>query len=147
VSPPAPAPTPPPRGTEQVLLVEDEDALRQNMAAQLTRLGYRVTAVEGGPQALAALDAGLCPDLLLTDVILPGGIGGPRLAAMLRERLPALRVLLVSGYAVDGPEDMLMTKPLDAHALAHKLRRLLDAPPAPLRLQSTDNLTRGLVSS
>lgn len=149
----APVPfLPPPRGDEQVLLVEDEAALRHSTAAQLTRLGYLVTAVEGGPQALALLDEGLEPDLLLSDVILPGGISGPRLAAMMRQRLPELRVLLVSGYALpdaaldSGLENVtLLPKPLDATSLALNLRRLLDAPPAPLRLQSAEFHARGLV--
>ena len=143
---------PPPRGDEEVLLVEDEPALRHSMAAQLTRLGYHVTAAEGGPQALAMLDEGLCPDLLLADVILPGGISGPRLAVMMRERLPELRVLLVSGYALPdaemhlGLEDVtLLAKPLDASTLAFHLRRLLNAPAAPLRLQSAESHARGLV--
>ncbi|MFC7552191.1 ATP-binding protein [Pseudoroseomonas wenyumeiae] len=143
---------PPPRGDELVLLVEDEAALRHSMAAQLTRLGYQVTTAEGGPQALAMLDDGLCPDLLLSDVILPGGISGPRLAVMMQERLPELRVLLVSGYALPdaameaGLENvMLLAKPLDASTLALHLRRLLDAPAAPLRLQSAEFHARGLV--
>jgi PAS domain S-box-containing protein len=143
---------PPPRGDERVLLVEDEPALRHSTAAQLTRLGYQVTVAEGGPEALAMLDEGLCPDLLLSDVILPGGISGPRLAVMMRERLPELRVLLVSGYALPdaardaGLEDVtLLPKPLDASSLALHLRRLLDAPAAPLRLQSVEFHARGLV--
>jgi PAS domain S-box-containing protein len=143
---------PPPGGDEQVLLVEDEAALRHSTAAQLTRLGYRVTVAEGGPQALALLEEGLSPDLLLADVILPGGISGPRLAVMMRERLPELRLLLVSGYALpdEGTEGELdgmplLPKPLDAMGLALHLRRLLDSPPAPLRL-STDSRARGLVS-
>jgi PAS domain S-box-containing protein len=141
---------PPPTGDEQVLLVEDEAALRHSMSVQLSRLGYHVTTAEGGPEALALLEEGLRPDLLLADVILPGGISGPRLATMMREQLPDLRVLLVSGYALPEAESglegvTLLLKPLEAAALALHLRRVLDAPPAPFRLQSADNRARGLV--
>jgi signal transduction histidine kinase/ActR/RegA family two-component response regulator len=138
-----------PRGSESLLLVEDEAAQRNTMLRQLSGLGYRVTAVPDAAEALALLDQGLSPDLLLADVILRGSISGPRLAVEMRERLPDLRILLVSGYAlvdaVDGEGPPLLAKPVDASELALLLRRLLDAPPAPLGLQSSENYTQGLV--
>ncbi|MBO1073881.1 PAS domain-containing protein [Roseomonas marmotae] len=138
-----------PRGDESVLLVEDEAALRQTLARQVSALGYRVTAVEGGPQALAALDDGLRPDLLLSDVILPGGISGPRLAQLLRQRLPAMRVLLISGYALREMEEVngmpLLAKPLNGAVLAHQLRQLLDTSPAHITLKFGAEHTQGLV--
>lgn len=118
-------------GTEHVLLVEDEASLRHNLARQLGRLGYRVTALECGPAAVAALEAGLRPDLMLTDVILPGGLSGPRLAKLARGYLPDLPVLLISGYALapgeENPDLPLLIKPCAPATLARWLRQLLDA--------------------
>jgi len=127
-TPPEPAPT-----QEHVMLVEDEAPLRARLARQLGRMGYRVTALEGGPAALAALDQGLRPDLLLSDVIMPGGISGPRLAAMARERLPGLRVLLMSGYALseedhDAAGEAMMAKPCDPATLLARLHGALHGP-------------------
>jgi len=127
-APPEPAPT-----QEHVLLVEDEAPLRARLAQQLGRMGYRVTALEDGPAALAALDQGLRPDLLLSDVIMPGGISGPRLAALARERLPGLRVLLMSGYALseedqDAAGEAMMAKPCDPATLLARLHGALHGP-------------------
>jgi signal transduction histidine kinase len=122
----------PPRGREHVLLVEDEAALRDSVTRQLRQLGYQVTALSGGPEAVAALDEGLRPDLLLSDVIMPGGISGPRLADLARQRLPNLPVLLMSGYALaEGAAgmaagDAIIAKPCDSATLAANLRSLLD---------------------
>jgi CheY-like chemotaxis protein/PAS domain-containing protein len=120
---------------EHVLLVEDEAPLRTRLARQLGQMGYHVTALADGPAALAALDQGLCPDLLLSDVIMPGGISGPRLATLARERLPDLRVLLMSGYALseedhDDAGEALMSKPCDPATLMARLHGALhgDAP-------------------
>lgn len=136
-TPDVPAPTPPePAATptqEHVMLVEDEAPLRARLARQLGHMGYRVTALEGGPAALAALDQGLRPDLLLSDVIMPGGISGPRLAALARERLPGLRVLLMSGYALseedhDAAGEAMMAKPCDPATLLARLHGALHGP-------------------
>jgi CheY-like chemotaxis protein len=123
---------------EHVLLVEDEAPLRTHLARQMGQMGYHVTALEDGPAALAALDQGLCPDLLLSDVIMPGGISGPRLATLARERLPDLRVLLMSGYALseedhDGAGEALMAKPCNPATLLARLHGALHgAAPRPV---------------
>ncbi len=100
-------------GTEQVLLVEDDDAVRTSTAAVLTRAGYRVTAVGSASKALALFDSGSrLPDLLVTDVVMPD-ISGPVLAARATRLFPELQVLFMSGYA----DDDLLMKGLERHAL------------------------------
>ncbi|WP_419896823.1 response regulator [Roseomonas sp. USHLN139] len=126
-------PAPPPRAplAAHVLLVEDEAPLRARMAGQLHALGYAVTAVADGPAALAALAEGTRPDLLLSDVVLPGGLSGVRLAAELRTRQPGLPVLLVSAFTPQ-PEEAgpacalpLLAKPVSTAELGTRLAALL----------------------
>ena len=90
-----PAPTPHGR---TVLLVEDEELLRQALDRTLSEAGFVVTTAESAEKALGRLDDGELPDLLVSDVSLPG-MPGPELALLLRERAPDLPVLLMSGYA------------------------------------------------
>ncbi len=89
-------------GTETVLLVEDEDAVREIVRRVLERPGYYVLEASSGPRALA-LSATWARgiDLLLTDVIMPE-MNGPQLAAQLLVLRPGLRVLYASGYAADA---------------------------------------------
>lgn len=83
-----------------VLLVEDDAAGRAGIARLLGSLGYAVTAVASAAEAMAALrEDGPPPDLLLADVILPGGLDGARLVSEGRRLHPALPALLMSGYA------------------------------------------------
>ena len=91
---------PGPRGDECVLLVEDEEPVRRLMRSLLENHGYRVLAAPDGPAAfdLWAVHASAI-DLLVTDMVLPGGVGGAELARQLVARKPALRVLYCSGYA------------------------------------------------
>lgn len=90
--------------TERILLVEDDERVRRLAERVLRREGYRVLSLE--PQeAVEVFDRGETVDLLLSDVVMPG-LSGPDVAARLRAREPALRVLFVSGYA-----DPLVTDP------------------------------------
>jgi CheY-like chemotaxis protein len=86
-----------------VLLVEDEPAVRAIAARSLERSGYRVLQASGGTAALELVHRHGKPDLVLTDLMMPG-IGGAELARRLKERWPALPILLMSGYSV---EDLL----------------------------------------
>src|SRR5690606_15965738 len=96
------APGEAPRGTETVLLAEDEEPLRRVVRRLLVGLGYTVLEAGGGEEALRIAEAlGRPIDLLLTDLVMPG-MGGRELAAALRARLPRLRVLYITGYAPDG---------------------------------------------
>jgi two-component system cell cycle sensor histidine kinase/response regulator CckA len=86
-----------------VLLVEDEPAVRAIAARSLERSGYRVLQASGGVAALELVHRHGQPDIVLTDLMMPG-IGGAELARRLKERWPALPVLFMSGYSV---EDLL----------------------------------------
>jgi len=89
-------------GTETVLLVEDEPAVRAVATRALERRGYRILTAGSAAEALRIWDehhTGV--DLLLTDLIMPGGVSGQKLAAELRARRPGLRVIYTSGYRSD----------------------------------------------
>jgi PAS domain S-box-containing protein len=131
-----PAPTRLPRGSETILLVEDEAEVRTLSREVLVQLGYRVLAVAEVAEArrLAELpQSGI--GLLVTDVVMPQ-MSGPELAAELRARVPGLRVLYVSGYTSEAlssrgisPSDIaLLQKPFTPGELARKVRDVLDAP-------------------
>lgn len=84
---------------ETILVVEDEAALRELIARVLGGLGYEVLMAASGQEALAVVEGrNKPPDLLLTDVVLPGGMQGNRLAEELRSTWPGLPVLYMSGY-------------------------------------------------
>ena len=90
---------PAPRGEETILLVEDEQALREVTRRILAGAGYQVIVAESGPLALAAAAAHPGSiDLLLSDVVMPQ-MAGPQLARLLLEARPAAHVLLMSGFA------------------------------------------------
>ncbi len=119
---------------ERVLVVEDNADVRALTVTILESLGYRVTAAEDGHGALAALSDGAEIDLLLSDVVLPGGMSGPEIARAFRERRPGAKVLFMSAYA-DGaapegdrlPTDAeLLDKPFLRRDLALRVRSLLD---------------------
>ncbi|MBN2973766.1 PAS domain-containing protein [Roseomonas aeriglobus] len=131
--PTAPAPTnpdaPKARRGEKVLLVEDEDRVRNFSIEALEELGYSVTAACDGPSALALIHGGLVPDLLFTDMVMPE-MTGRELAAAVRERHPDLRVLFTSGYTREEGEALdpyVLRKPFDVLTLALRIRQTLDA--------------------
>ena len=103
-------------------------------ASTLEDLGYEVLQAHDGQTALAALDADVKVDLLLSDIVLPGGLGGSALADAVAERRPGIKVLLMSGYAEsamlrNGPlaeEVELLSKPFRRRDLAQKTRAALD---------------------
>jgi two-component system cell cycle sensor histidine kinase/response regulator CckA len=121
-------------GTETVLVVEDDAAVRQVTRKSLVRLGYRVldAASPAGAVELVKVYVGAI-DLLLTDLVMPGG-GGRALARELLRQRPKLRVLYMSGYTddvavrqgINDPASAFIQKPFSSAALAHKLRLLLD---------------------
>jgi CheY-like chemotaxis protein len=136
-APPAPeTEKPAPKGgKERVLVVEDEPRVLQFVSAQLVSLGYEVTAVSTGPDALSALKQGDRFDLLFTDVVLPKGMSGVELAEHARQIRPDIKVLLTSGYSegvfqqqgtADGKGIPLLRKPYRRKALAEMLRNVLD---------------------
>ncbi len=129
------APTAVRGGTETVLLVEDEDAVRAIARETLARRGYEVLVAPDGPGAIALARRHPTPiDLLLTDVIMPG-MHGRELAEALQRDRPGMRVLFMSGYTEDEvlhrgiSTDALafIAKPFTPDALAARVRDVLDA--------------------
>ncbi|MDQ1616775.1 MAG: two-component system, cell cycle sensor histidine kinase and response regulator CckA [Actinomycetota bacterium] len=122
---------------ELVLLVEDEDALREVGTRLLHRAGYRVEAFADGQSLLDALPSIDGPVVLLTDVVLPG-MSGPELARQVRQAFPHVQIVFMSGYTAglfaDSPaEGELISKPFSAATLADAVRRAVDVskdPPA-----------------
>jgi PAS domain S-box-containing protein len=128
-----------PRGSETVLLVEDDAAVREITRAQLESLGYRVLSCANAAEALVVVAAQVEPlHLLLTDVVMPG-MNGRELAARLTESRSDLRVLFTSGYGEEvvsrhgilEPGVLLLQKPYALPKLASLVRDALLAQPAP----------------
>jgi len=90
-----------PAGAGSVLLVDDEELVRASTAEMLFELGFQVTEAGSAEDAMKLLRSGACPDLLVTDHLMPGK-SGVELIEEAREICPALRVLIVSGYAEDS---------------------------------------------
>ena len=117
---------------ETILLVEDEDAVRNACRRILERAGFRVVEARDGVQALTEL-ADTPIDLLLTDVIMPGGVSGKDLAARLQDARPGLPVLFMSGYTADviakrgilEPGIIVVEKPFTSSDLLGKVREVL----------------------
>ncbi|NLH47327.1 MAG: PAS domain S-box protein [Myxococcales bacterium] len=123
-----------PTGRETILLVEDEDMVRETTEKQLSRLGYRVLSAANGDDALRILlTVKNEVDLMLTDVIMPG-MNGRELADRAQEYQPTLRVLFTSGYTDDHivsqgvlePNLHFLAKPYSVFGLAQKVRQVLD---------------------
>jgi PAS domain S-box-containing protein len=125
------------RGRETVLVAEDEEALRQ-MVVQVLRLqGYTVLEAASGPEAIDVWDRANNPiDLLLTDMVMPGGIMGGELAERLTKKCPTLKVIYTSGYSpgMAGKDTSLLEranflpKPYNIGTLAQFVRECLDHP-------------------
>ncbi|OFE12991.1 hypothetical protein PHACT_07440 [Pseudohongiella acticola] len=121
-------------GHENILLVEDNEHVREHVAAQLGSLGYQIKEAASATEALAIMDTGWPIDLLFTDVVMPGGMNGKQLADAARQRQPALRVLFTSGYTEDAivhqgrldPGVVLLGKPYRRAELVAKVRQVLD---------------------
>jgi PAS domain S-box-containing protein len=135
-APPSNGPPAGSRQTRRVLLVDDDDAVREISAALLHELGYIVTEVAGGEQALAAVAdwaPRTMPDVVLLDFAMPG-VNGVEVAAAIRARVPAMPIVFITGYA-----DLTALAAID-HALVlqkpyreTQLQAILDRalPPAP----------------
>ena len=120
-------------GSETVLVVEDDDAVRDYVTAILSGLGYGVLEASNGAQALEIIQQCVEIDLLFTDVVMPGGMGGRELAEAARAIRPDIKVLFTSGYTEnsivhDGrldPGVQLLNKPYRREQLALKVRKVL----------------------
>jgi signal transduction histidine kinase/CheY-like chemotaxis protein len=117
-------------GTESILVVEDDPLVANLVVMQLKSLGYTARSVQDAENALAAVDSGAEFALLLTDVILPGGINGRQLAEATLKRRPKTKVLFMSGYTEHSiiqhgrlePGVLLLEKPYRLSKLAQMVR-------------------------
>ncbi len=123
---------------ETVLVVEDDPDLRTLAVALLGNLGYQVMEVATGAAALEQLGSTTRVNLLLTDVVLPGGMNGPELAAEVERRTLGIKVLYMSGYTENAivhhgrldADAELLQKQFRKADLARAVRRVLDGPSA-----------------
>jgi signal transduction histidine kinase/CHASE3 domain sensor protein/CheY-like chemotaxis protein len=121
-------------GVETILVVEDDNLVRNFVTAQLQSLGYKTIAAIDGRSALQLIDRGEPFDLLFTDVVIPGGMSGRDLADEVARRKPGLKVLYTSGYTDNaivhqGKLDdgvLLLTKPYRRNQLAEMVRLALN---------------------
>ncbi|MEW6387889.1 MAG: ABC transporter substrate binding protein [Thermodesulfobacteriota bacterium] len=125
------------RGSETILLVEDDEVVRKMVHKLLERSGYQVLEVRKGSDALQLCENHTGPiHLMITDVVMPG-MSGPDLAGRLAALRPEMHVLFMSGYAQDavvhhGALDRgiaFLQKPFRADILVRKVRQVLDSPP------------------
>lgn len=134
---PAPTQEPQPTGRETILVVEDEDDVRALICRLLTGLGYTVLAAADGKAALELLRCEPTIALLFTDVVLPGGLNGPELAAAAARLERDIKVLYTSGYTGNAIQQLdalsndvrLISKPYRIEELASKVRNALDGAP------------------
>ncbi|HEY2707088.1 MAG TPA: ATP-binding protein [Caulobacteraceae bacterium] len=125
-------------GQETVLVVEDDDEVREVAVAMLTEFGYRVLKARDAAAALVIVDSGIPVDLIFTDVMMPGALRSPELARRAKERLPRVAVLFTSGYTQNAivhggrldPGVELLAKPYTREALARKIRHVLANKPS-----------------
>jgi signal transduction histidine kinase/DNA-binding NtrC family response regulator len=127
-------------GDETILLVEDEQDVRAVTKSVLQRSGYKVIEASSGKEALKVVEDGKSSiDLLLTDVLMPDGISGRKLAEDLRQKLPDLKMVFVSGYSGDimGPDtehlrqanSYFLQKPCSPRDMLGAVRRCMDGLP------------------
>jgi len=122
------------RGTETILVAEDDEQVRSTVVETLSELGYRVLKAKDAESALTILESGAVVDLLFTDVVMPGPLRSPDLAKRAKELIPSIGVLFTSGYTQnaiihrgrldEGIE--LLSKPYTREALSAKVRKVID---------------------
>jgi len=98
----------------RVLVVEDDQDVRELMVEALESLGYAVNAAESGPKALVQLDSGMVVDVVVSDVVMPDGMSGFQLVREIRRRLPRLAIVLTSGMTAmaGGAEAAMQDLPI-----------------------------------
>jgi PAS domain S-box-containing protein len=125
------------RGSGRILVVEDNDLVRSQVAVQLQALGYDVVQAENASDALVVLMSGGPFDLIFTDIVMPGGMNGYQLATEARKLMPDIHILLTTGYSdqmvknLSGldPDVSLISKPYHRRELSLKLQELIGAQP------------------
>jgi CheY-like chemotaxis protein len=115
--------------SRHVLLVDDDDAVRDVLRKVLLAAGYRVTEAATGTEAVAAFEQ-QCPDILLTDLVLPPP-NGQELASLCRSHCPGTILVFMSGYSEEELHDLdirqvvFLPKPIEADKLVQSLEQLL----------------------
>jgi CheY-like chemotaxis protein len=125
-----------PQAREIILVVEDDERVRQLTIRRLKTIGYQVVEASDGPTALDILRSGEPVDLVFTDLVMPGGLSGRDVVVQAREIQPGIKVLLTSGYAEElvRGDDLareqltVLRKPYQQADLIAALRRILDHP-------------------
>jgi CheY-like chemotaxis protein len=120
-------------GTETVLVVEDDEEVRNTVIETLTDLGYRVLSAKDAQAGLNVVESGIAIDVIFTDVVMPGTLKSREMARRAKERLPGLAVLFTSGYTENsivhgGILDVgveLLSKPYTREALAQRMRHVI----------------------
>jgi signal transduction histidine kinase/ActR/RegA family two-component response regulator len=121
-------------GTETILLAEDEQMVGNIMNEVLVQAGYTILRAASGREALElCASCGTSVDLILSDVVMPD-MRGPEMAVRIREALPDVKIILMSGYPdlgdisqiLPGPHDLFLKKPVGAQTLLSTVRRVLD---------------------
>ena len=113
-----------------VLIVEDEILIRTLLCDTLRHAGYAVIEAANAEEAVSVLHASLDPDILITDVRMPGTIDGFELAAYVKRTRPALKVIITSGHAgaqqANGLADAFLPKPYQLGAIMGRIRALIE---------------------
>jgi signal transduction histidine kinase len=120
-------------GNETILVVEDNEDVRVTVVELLQQSGYTVLTAEDGDRAMQALQGGVQPDLIFTDVVMPGRVKSTDLAEWARTQVPPVAVLFTSGHTRDilssnhllNPDIHLLSKPYSPDALAQRVRSVL----------------------
>jgi len=124
-----------PGGCETILCVEDDAIVRDFVTQQLQALGYRTIVASNAAEALTKLQSDEAIDLVLTDIIMPGSTDGWKLAEIIRQIRPGIRVMFTTGYSNASSERirsdagiLILKKPYRLSTLAQMVRQALDAP-------------------
>jgi CheY-like chemotaxis protein len=118
-----------------VLVVEDDESVREIAVSLLGEEGYRVIEAESGPDGLAAFNEHPEIDMVFSDVVMPGGMTGPEMVEKIRMQRPEIPVLFASGYAEQALRDRetlmesagFIAKPYDVNDLPRKIESILEA--------------------
>jgi len=122
-----------PVGEGQILLVDDDDEVCDVVASMLISLGYSVTTAHDAEQALRLFDDTENIDILVTDLVMPGGTNGIELARAVRQRHPNLPLVLITGYSATLSHDepirgaVVLNKPFLRQSLAEAVQRAVQA--------------------
>ena len=122
-------------GQETILVVEDNEGVRLTVVELLEQSGYTVITAEDGDHAMQALRSGVAPDLIFTDVVMPGRVKSTDLADWARAQQPPVAVLFTSGHTRDilssnhllSADIHLLSKPYSPEALTQRVRTVLNA--------------------